>query len=381
MNKNQLATATNGFGLNVLRSLWAEGGRNQTVFISPTSISTCFSLALNGADGATRDKIASVLGVPAGELDAVNAAVKDLMTELETADPDAKVEIANALFGKLGYKFKQGFIDTNVANLRAEVKELDFAGDPDGSVEAINGWCAEKTHDKIKSIISQIPPSAAMFLLNAVYFKGMWASPFEKDLTAPRTFTKLDGSTVDHPTMQQFVDKVPYLETDTFQAASLEYGKGRFKMYFFLPKDGTTIDALVESLTGDNWEQWMRQFRNRDGQLYVPKFKIEYFSVLNDTLKALGMQVAFDPSEADFSNMVPAPDRVFIDEVRHKTFIEVNEEFTEAAAVTSIGMCFATSIGHFEPPFTLDINKPFVTAIRDSVTGAVLFIGAIVEPK
>lgn len=378
MNKTQLATATNGFGLDVLRSLWAEGGREKTVFISPSSISICFSLALNGANGETREKIAAALGVPAGELDAVNAAIKELMTELEGADPDAKVEIANALFGKLGYKFKQAFIDTNVQNLRAEVKPLDFEGDPDGSLKAINGWCDEKTHGKITSILDEIPPGAAMFLLNAVYFKGMWQTAFEKELTAPRTFTKLDGSTVDHPTMSQF-DKYPYLETEAFQAASLPYGTGRFNMYLFLPKEGTTIDALVESLTGDNWQTWMRQFRNRDGQVYLPKFKIEYFACLNDTLKALGMEVAFDPEAADFSNL--AEDPTFIDEVRHKTFIEVNEEFTEAAAVTSIGMAFATSIGHYDPPFTLDINRPFVTAIRDNKTGAVLFIGAIVEPK
>jgi serpin B len=380
MNKQELALATNGFGFNVLRSLWIEGGRKETIFISPTSISTCFSLALNGADGQTREQIAATLGVPADQLDAVNTAVKELMTELETADPDAKVEIANALFGKLGYQFKQDFIDTNVANLRAEVKPLDFAGDPQGSVAQINSWCAKKTHGKITSIISQIPPSAAMFLLNAVYFKGMWANPFEKDLTEPRTFTRLDGSTVDHPTMQQF-DKIPYLETDTFQAASLAYGNGRFNMYLFVPKFGTTLDGLIESLTSDNWQQWMQRFRKRDGQIYVPKFKIEYFSVLNDTLKGLGMSIAFDPDRADFSRMVPSPDSVFIDEVRHKTFIEVNEEFTEAAAVTSIGMCFATSVGSFELPFTLDVNKPFITAIRDNTTGALLFIGAIAEPK
>jgi len=172
-----------------------------------------------------------------------------------------------------------------------------------------------------------------------------------------------------------------YLETDDFQAASLPYGEGRFSMYLLLPKDGKTVADLVDSLTGEAWEGYMSQFQETPGSVFLPKFKLEYETELNDALKALGMAVAFDEFLADFSKMVPPPDRVLINQVKHKTFIEVNEEFTEAAAVTSVGMVFATSIRIGPAPFVLDINRPFLTAIRDNETGALLFLGAIVEPK
>jgi serpin B len=144
---------------------------------------------------------------------------------------------------------------------------------------------------------------------------------------------------------------------------------------------GKTVADLVNGLTGESWQRYMYQFDDTPGTVYLPKFKLEYETELNDALKALGMEVAFDEQRADFSNLVPPPDRVLINQVKHKTFIEVNEEFTEAAAVTSVGMVFATSIRMPKLPFVLDLNRPFLTAIRDNWTGAVLFLGAIVEPK
>lgn len=381
MEKTDLAKSTNAFGIEVLRKLWKEAEENKTVFISPASISLALSMVLNGASGETRKAMAKTLGVPADKLDEVNAAVKELIAELSTADDKAKLEVANAIFGKLGYEFKPEFLATNIANFGAEIKPLDFEGDPEGALKAINGWCDQKTHGKIPSILDKIPPGAAMFLLNAVYFKGMWQTKFDEQQTKPRTFTLLDGTTKDHPTMKQ-VDEYPYLETDDFQAASLPYGEeGRFSMYFFLPKRGKSVANLVNGLTGEAWERYMHQFDSAPGTVYLPKFKLEYETELNDALKALGMEVAFDEQNADFSNLVPLPDRVLINQVKHKTFIEVNEEFTEAAAVTSVGMVFATSIRMPKPPFVLDLNRPFLTGIRDNWTGAVLFLGAIVEPK
>lgn len=380
-SKNQLASATNAFGINILRKLWQAGGEKDSVFISPSSISLALSMTLNGADGETRKQMAAVLGIDESQLDTVNKSVGDLIHALTTGDAEVKIEIANALFGKLGYPFVQQFLDTNVKYFGAEVTPLDLKGDPDGSLKYINDWVKAKTHDKIPSILDQMPEEPAMFLVNAIYFLACWQTKFDEKATTDREFTRLDGSKQKYPTMTQ-QDSYEYMENEDVQAVQLPYSSGRFNLCVVLPKDGKSVGDLVNTLTADTWNSWMRKFDSTPGTVYLPKFKIEYKAELVAVLKSLGMTNAFDEQSADFTRLVAPPDQVFINQVKHKTFVDVNEKGTEAAAVTAVGMVFATSIRMpLYEPFVLDVNRPFLCAICDNYTGAVLFIGAITEPK
>jgi len=381
MDNKKLARATNTFGINLLRRLAAGEAKDRNVFISPSSIAFALSMTLNGASGETRKAMASALGVGAESLDEVNAANTALIAELRKADPKVRLEIANALFTKAGYPFNPAFLDTNKQHYGAEVSGLDFTGDPDGCLKRINGWCGEHTNHKIEKILDRINPAAAMFLVNAIYFFGPWQEAFPKDATQNRDFRLLDGNKKSHPTMMQFGREYPYLETEDFQAASLPYGDGRLSMCVLLPRETSSLSALLEKLDAESWDRWMSQLQDTEGTVLLPRFKLEFESTLNDVLAQLGMGVAFDRLKADFSGMVPPPDRLCIDEVKHKTFVDVTEEGTEAAAVTSVGMIFCTSIGPAKRTFVLKVNRPFLCAIRDRESGAVLFLGAIVEPK
>lgn len=213
-------------------------------------------------------------------------------------------------------------------------------------------------------------------MINAVYFKGSWTVPFDPTATIDRPFHLLDGTEKQQPMMVQ-QGQYRYAETEQFQAVSLPYGNRRFSMYIFLPKPESSLSEFQAALAPENWQTWMTQFAQRSGSIEIPRFTFEYSATLNDALEALGMAVAFS-DDADFSNLSDTP--TAISEVKHKTFIEVNEEGTEAAAVTSVGIR-ALSARPAEPPFELRVDRPFFLAIRDDQSGTVLFLGSVVEPE
>jgi serine protease inhibitor len=256
----------------------------------------------------------------------------------------------------------------------AKVTELNFANP--NATTIINGWVKENTRGKIDKIINQIKPDDVLYLINAIYFKGNWTKPFDKGQTTNGPFYLSNGNPKQHPMMSQS-GKYRYYENDALQAVSLPYGKGRLSFYVFLPKKNTSLDAFQQELSANNWQQWMNQFRMRQGSIQLPRFKSEYDIQLNSALKALGMEAVFNTG-ANFSNMTSAS--VAIDEVKHKTFVEVNEEGTEAAAATSVGIAL-TSARMPEEPFEMIVDRPFFCAIRDNQSGTVLFMGSIQEPK
>jgi serpin B len=241
----------------------------------------------------------------------------------------------------------------------------------------INNWVNQSTNGKIDKIVDVIEPNTAFILLNAIYFKGNWTEQFPKEATQLRPFTLLDGTQKQHPMMRhQDSASFPYYENELFQAVSLPYGEGRMSMYIFLPNQGVSLKTFYEKLNAENWQQWMNQFNNFDNSggevlISLPRFKLEYAIDLKDALKALGMEIAFT-KEANFSGMTSSS--VSIDKIKHKTFVEVNEEGTEAAAVTEVG-------GVRSGPIEMNVNRPFFFAIRDNQTGSILFVGSIVEPK
>ena len=254
---------------------------------------------------------------------------------------------------------------------------LNFA-DP-GSVATINDWVGRNTAGKIPKIIDRIDANDILFLINAIYFKGKWTAQFKKELTKQQPFTPADRNKIQVPMMTQS-GSYQYYETPDFQAISLPYGNRRWNLRIFLPSAGRTLPQFLKSLTAANWDTWMRSFHKRDGDISLPRFRIEYEKELNNALKALGMEVAFDRSRADFSAMLQTSERAYIKQVKHKTFVEVNEEGTEAAAATSVGVQ-VTSVEVPMQKFRMVVDRPFFCAIRDEQTGAVLFLGAINNVK
>lgn len=371
---SRLVDANTKFGFKLFSEVLKQDSNNN-IFVSPTSVAIALSMTYNGASGATQEEMAKTLEVQGLSLGAINQANNTLKTTLENPDPDVQLSIANSLWARKGINFKRDFLQQNRDFYGAKVTELDFA--KPNAPGIINNWVQENTRGKIDGIVKDIHPDQVLFLINAIYFKGNWTKPFDKSQTVNRPFYLADGSEKQHPMMSQS-GKYQYYENNTFQAVSLPYGKGRLSFYVFLPKENTSLDDFQQQLSLENWQQWVSQFHRRQGSIQLPRFKFDYEIQLNNSLKALGMENAFDASKADFSNMTSAS--VVINEVKHKTFVEVNEEGTEAAAATSVGMML-TSAQIPEEPFQMIVNRPFFCAIRDNQTGTILFMGSIREPK
>lgn len=369
----ELVNANTRFGFKLYSQiLKQDNGKN--VFVSPSSVAIALAMAYNGAQGTTQQAMAKAMelqGLSLSELNQANATLRSL---LENPDQQVQLSIANSLWARQNVPFKPDFLERNRQFYNAKVTELDFR-DPTAP-DTINAWVEQNTQGKIDQIIDELQPDDVLVLINAIYFKGDWTKQFDKAATADKPFNLLNGGQKQHPIMSQ-TGEYRYYETDQFQAVSLPYGKRRVSMYVFLPKKNSSLADFQKQLTADNWQQWMDQFRRRPGSIELPRFKLEYDIELNQALSALGMDVAFS-RQANFTALSSVPTQ--IDQVKHKTFVEVNEEGTEAAAATSIGIR-ATSIELPVEPFQLKVDRPFFCAIRDDQTGTILFMGSIVEPK
>ncbi|MEP0868228.1 serpin family protein [Trichocoleus desertorum AS-A10] len=370
----QLVTANTTFGFKLFaQALKADAGKN--VFISPSSVAIALAMTYNGAKGETQQAMAKALELQGLSLADVNRSNAALISGLQKADPAVEVAIANSLWTQKGAGFQREFLQRNQQFYKAQITELDFT-QPQAASQ-INRWVQQKTRGKISQIVDQVQPNLVLLLLNAVYFNGKWSEAFDAAATVERPFMLANGTRKQHPLMTQ-TGEYDYYETSKFQAVSLPYGEGRLSLYLFLPKSKSNLPSFYRDLTAANWEQWMKEFRNRPGSIQIPKFKLEYDLNLNNALKTLGMGLAFNGSKADFSGMSQAD--LAIDQVRHKTFVEVNEVGTEATAATSVEMIVTST--QFPPtPFKLVADRPFFYAIRDNQTGSLLFMGSMVNPQ
>ena len=367
----RLVAANTKFGFNLFNTL-SKQQPNQNIFISPTSVALALSMTYNGVSGETKQEMTKVPELTGMTPQEINAANQALQNSLQKVDPNVQVSIANSLWSKQGFSLKPEFQQTNQKYYQANVTELDFINPQAPSI--INNWVSQKTQGKIDRIVNQISLEQVLFLINAIYFKGNWETPFDKSQTTNQTFSLPDGTSKQHPMMSQ-AGSYGYYETDKFQAVSLPYGEeGALAMYIFLPDSNSNLATFLQQLTPENWNQWMQilKFRREDGRIDIPRFKMEYEVELNSTLIALGMAGIFDISKADFSPMTD--DKVAVDSVKHKTFVEVNEEGTEAAAVTSMEVSLGV-------PFQMNVDRPFFCAIQDHTTGTILFMGTIVDPQ
>jgi serine protease inhibitor len=371
----KLAAADNEFGINLFNQLQKQD-KDKNVFFSPLSVAFALAMTYNGASGETKQAMARALKFDGMNQEELNQASAALMSTLKSADPQIEFAIANSLWAKAGMKFNEAFLARNRQFFKAEIATLNFA-DPTAK-NTINSWVSKNTNSKIPTIIDQIDAQKVLFLINAIYFKGQWQKKFDKALTKNEPFHLLGGSEKQVPMMSQS-GKYQYHRGDKFQAVSLPYGQGSKNLYLFLPDEGASLTEFLKGLTYEKWEQWMRSFRNTPGEVKIPRFKLDYDRTLNDALKALGMEAAFSESRADFSGISDGQ-KLFISEVKHKAIVEVNEEGTEAAAATSVGIS-VTSAMPTQQPFRFIADRPFLMAIRNQQTGAILFLGAVMEPK
>lgn len=337
------------------------------VFISPLSASIALSMTAAGAEGATQEEMLRTLGfegLSVKDLNACNRGIIDLLS----SDPEGvELNVANSLWVSDRFTLKSLYIRTAGSEYSARVSNLDFS-DP-ASPSVINRWCAENTAGRIDKMIENIDPATQMYLLNALYFKGMWTTPFDAANTRKDIF---HGNRRDSEV--EFMHRTasfPYYIGPEGALLELPYGEGSFVMDIFLPAEGVSAEEFASGLDGEALSTLTGLLQSDRIKVTLPKFKAEYETSLNATLQRLGMRDAFTPS-ADFSGMSKEP--LMISEVKQKTFIEVNEEGSEAAAVTSVAV-MRTSLA--PEPLEFRVDRPFVFLIRERTSGTVLFMGLV----
>ena len=376
---NSIISANTQFSFNLFNEI-RKTEQDKNIFISPLSISIALAMTLNGAADDTEQAMVNTLQLQGLSSESINADYAELRQTLLTSDPKVTLTIANSLWAGQNIMFKQDFLQRNTQFFDAEISTLDF-DDPDAS-KTINKWVDTNTNGKIQKIVKdRIDPSTVLFLINAIYFKGTWQTEFDPSKTRDGAFYLATGGKK-QVLMMSRTGVYPYYENreENFQVVSLPYGDGRMGMYIFLPSRESDLNTFLENLNAESWENWISQLGEQEILLKVPKFKMEYEKGLNDTLKTLGMDIAFSAGRADFSRMASVETlggNLYIQSVLHKTFVEVNEEGTEAAAATSVAVG-VTSVQPPPPQFIAD--RPFFFAIRDNETKTLLFIGTIIEP-
>ncbi|MBN1465732.1 serpin family protein [candidate division KSB1 bacterium] len=372
-SEKQVALASDEFGLDLFNKVVADG-ENSNVFISPLSVSMALGMTLNGAAGETRTAMQKTLNFGDMSADEINGAYASLIQLLRSIDPLVQFEIANSMWTHVDFPVRQEFINTNKTFFDAMISALDFRAP--AALKTINGWVDQKTHGKIDKIIDTIPPDVVMYLINAIYFKGTWTFEFNKKETNDETFFVTENERVQAPFMRQTNDSLPYFENDLLQMIDLPYGNRQFSMTIILPRNNKSVSDIVSQLDGANWTTWLGSLRRQKGTIQMPKFKLEYKKSLPDVLSAMGMGIAFSDA-ADFSG-INAEKRTSISDVIHKTFVDVYEEGTEAAAVTAVEISL-TSVGPSQG-FFMRVDRPFIFTIREKSSGTILFIGQVIRP-
>ncbi|RCK74489.1 MAG: Serine protease inhibitor (serpin family) [Ignavibacteriae bacterium] len=361
------------FGLELFKRI-NERDKDKNIFISPLSVSFAIGMVLNGAGSQTYDSIKKTLFVTDLSQTEINQSYKSLTDLLLGVDPKVKFKIANAIFYRNNITIKNNFFDENKKYFNALIEGLDFA--TPASVNKINKWANENTEGKIPIIVERISENEIMFLLNAVYFKADWKLPFDKSMTRDDWFKKSIKDSVACKMMTQEIN-AGYFENDNFQVIELPYSNGAYSMGIILPKIGQNIDQIIKNLSEESLKQCFDQMEAREVKLFLPKFQIKYKIDLSPVLKSLGMSIAFDPENADFTKIYEGPERAYITNVAHSTFVEVNEEGTEAAAVTSITI----GITSIRDRIVVRCDRPFLFMIKEKNTNSIVFIGKLVYPS
>ena len=368
----EIIEADQAFAFELFREVIAAS-EDDNIMISPLSVSYALGMTYNGAAGTTMDAFNNVLHFGDLTREEVNESYKDLMDQLIHLDDQVEFSIANSIWYRMGYNVLADFISTNQTYFDALISELDFS-DPQ-AVDIINNWIEEQTNGKIKDMLDYIPGDAVMYLINAIYFNACWKYQFDEDDTQPGTFHMEDGN--DHQAdFMKINGTFRYTSTEDFSAVELPYGDSTFSMVVMLPYQSLQVDDLVEQMDVSTWNEWFNHSEITNVQIELPKFKYGFKDLLNDPLINLGLGVAFSGG-ADFSLISPGSG-LFISRVIHQTFIDVQEEGTEAAAATIVEL---RETAGPPQPMLFRADRTFLYLIKENSTGAILFMGKVGKPE
>ncbi|HDZ41614.1 MAG TPA: serpin family protein [Bacteroidetes bacterium] len=370
--QKEVIDSANRFAFDLFRPIITESKGSENIMISPFSITSALSMTLNGAAGETCEAMKKTLRLENKTLREINETYLKLMTEMVPVDERVILEIANSVWIEKKFPVKQTFKSALREYYMAEAREIDI-NNPD-AVNIVNDWIAEKTHDKITEMLDGLDPALTMLLVNAIYFNGKWRYRFDENDTGDEPFYITPASPKDVPMMHQ-KENLDVTSIDNATLVELPYGQGNYSMVLLLPDENITTADLVDILTAELWLEWMDRLNGNTHEvdLSLPRFKYKYKRILNSDLYNMGMGIAFT-DQADFSNISDVPS--WINRVIHESFIETNEEGTEAAAVTVVEF-INTSVPE---TITVNVNRPFLYFIREISTGTILFMGRVSDP-
>jgi serine protease inhibitor len=373
-----LTTAIDDFGLDLLAATSGEASGN--VIVSPASVHAALSMTVNGATGETAQQMRRVLHTSSMSATEANEQWASLLLQLASRSGDQTLEIANSLWARKGIAFKDPFLAADRDYFGAQLSRLDFT--TDDVAGAINGWVSKSTHGMITKMINRVPGNAILYLANAVYFKGNWISPFAHEATAKETFTRGDGTKV-KVDMMHASEAMPYAQNGVLQATRLTYQGADAAFYVLLPDQGVSVAAAIKSLEGTGFADLrgaMTSNAATEVVLGLPKLDAEYSTSLKKALTSLGMPRAFDGTNAQFGGMASLDVPIYIGDVIHKTKVKVDEKGTEAAAATVVEMEAGAAMPKVVPP-RIVCDRPYLFAIVDERSGAMLFLGAVNDPS
>ena len=376
LDSSNIIDANNQFAIDFYSQASLESDQN--IFFSPWSIMTAFAIVSEGARGNTAEEMQNVFGFSSNKIQRQNE-FKSVNDELNQEDSSYSLQVANALWLADFFEPLKEYVDIAKKYYDSEVSAVDFVGDE--GVDTINSWAAEKTNDKIKTIL---PPGSTneltrLVITNAIYFKGTWVTQFDEEHTNDQDFTVDSDTIIKTPMMNLYQNQHLYGETENIKILELPYEGEKLSMLLLLPKEIDGIADLENSLTIENLNYWKDSLLEQELQIVsIPKFELETKYDLIPPLHKLGINDAFDQNNADFLGITTS-EQLFITSALHKAYVDVNEEGTEAAAVTAITV--GTTSVDPNPPPTFVADHPFIFVIQDNETGHILFIGRMTNPS
>jgi serpin B len=375
----QAAAAIDAFGFDFYATMVSSGGN---AVVSPASVVLALSMAEAGARSETASQMDSVLhsAIGAGggnginSLDQALAGLSGTFQDQSGTDREVTLRIANAPFAQKGMQLQQPFLDTLASKYGAALRLVDFKSDPDAACRLIDSWVSDQTEGRIPKLLDSLDQQTRLVLVNAIYLKAAWQTAFDENSTKAAPFTRPDGSLVSVPTMSSGLPEGRYASGSGWQAVELPYVNPSLAMTIVVPDDLARFEAGLDAA---RFDEITAALQPANVELTLPRFKVETKSDLSATLARMGMPLAFDADRADFSGMT-TQERLFIGKVVHQANISVDEKGTEASAATAVVMEAGAALAR---QVTLKVDRPFIFAVRDTNTGAVLFLGRVVDPS
>ena len=343
-------------------------GEQQDVFVSPLSVTYALGMLANGAVGDTQKEILEGLEFRSGKVDDINSLCHQLMMESPKLDKSTKVSMANAVVANKNKPLQPDFKNVVEKQYQALVTNQDFSSP--ATLSFINLWASELTHGMVPQLLDRVHPDAVTYLLNALYFKGIWYRQFDKKRTQQESFTQADGKKLTVKMMHQ-KERFFAAENENYQTVVLPYGNGSYEMVVLLPREGKDLSSLLQTMDAKKWKDNLKKTYSSEVDLKLPRFTSAYTRELNDVLKLLGMNTMFERGKADLTKMSKA--KAFVSMVLQKAKIEVDEEGSKAAAVTVVETLDAAAPP--SRPIMFHANRPFMYAIVEHSTGTIFFMG------